>query len=268
MTNGILQILKWKEKRNVHVCSSIHTAEFVNTGRNDRITGQAIQKPESITDYNNYMGAVDRCDIPCLEKKEGCRWEKSCVDPCFRLCHTYKDFKTAHVIRKPSGEIGRDIIYDRGQDGGLVDDIIQESDEKKKCIKIKVSKKDERGSTSSSQRNIQDESGDRDDNGDEGHPDPGHEDFELREGQCPYCITRPCVATANMTAPWVGNGQPPSNANPQIRKGIYRRFWEMYKQYNLYGWLLPQYLDKKKRLGGGEWVVMQQREIMLIRKRT
>ncbi|CAG2205331.1 unnamed protein product [Mytilus edulis] len=235
MTNGILQILKWKEKRNVHVCSSIHTAEFVNTGRNDRITGQAIQKPESITDYNNYMGAVDRCDIPCLEKKEGCRWEKSCVDPCFRLCHTYKDFKTAHVIRKPS---------------------------EKKCIKIKVSKKDER-STSSSQRNIQDESGDRDDNG---HPDPGHEDFELREGQCPYCITRPCVATANMTAPWVGNGQPPSNANPQIRKGIYRRFWKCIN--NIYGWLLPQYLDKKKRLGGGEWVVMQQREIMLIRKRT
>ncbi|CAC5417909.1 unnamed protein product [Mytilus coruscus] len=31
-----------------------------------------------------------------------------------------------------SGEIGRDIIYDRGQDGGLEDDILQESDESDK----------------------------------------------------------------------------------------------------------------------------------------
>ncbi|CAG2187088.1 unnamed protein product [Mytilus edulis] len=140
-------------------------------------------------------------------------------------------------------EIGRDIIYDRGQDGGLVDDIIQESDEKKKCIKIKVSIKDERESTSSSQRNIQDEIGDRDDNGDQ---DPGYEDFKLREGQCPYCFTCPCVAAANITAPWIGKGQPPSNANPQIRKGIYRRIWKCIN--NMYGWLLPQYLDKRKDL--------------------
>ncbi|VDI37465.1 Hypothetical predicted protein [Mytilus galloprovincialis] len=130
----------------------------------------------------------------------------------------------------------------------------------KKCIKRKRSKKDEKGSTSSSQRNIQDESGDRDDNGDNGDPDPGHEDIALREGQCPYCFITPCVATSNITAPWVGNGQPPSNANPQIRKGIYRRFWKCIN--NMYGWLLPQYLDKKKRVGGGEWVVMHQREIM------
>ena len=111
----------------------------------------------------------------------------------------------------------------------------------KKFLKRKRSKKDERGSTSSSQRHIQDGSGDRDDNGD---PDPGHEDMELRKGQCPYCFISACVATSNITAPWVGNGQPPSNANAQIRKGIYRRFWKCIN--NMYGWLLPQYLDKKK----------------------
>ncbi|CAG2189525.1 CHD4 [Mytilus edulis] len=80
MTNGILQILKWKDKQDVHVCSSIHTAEFVNTGRNDRVTGQAIQKPEAIMDYNKYMGAVDRCDqmitYPAFKRRTLKWWKK------------------------------------------------------------------------------------------------------------------------------------------------------------------------------------------------
>ena len=62
MTNGILQILKWKDKRDVHMCTSIHNAEFRNMEKNDRNTGQPIQKPVAILDYNKYMGAVDRCD--------------------------------------------------------------------------------------------------------------------------------------------------------------------------------------------------------------
>ena len=30
MTNGTLQLLKWKDKRDVHMCTTVHTAEFID----------------------------------------------------------------------------------------------------------------------------------------------------------------------------------------------------------------------------------------------
>jgi hypothetical protein len=44
--------------RDVDICTSIHNAEFGNTRKNDRNTGQAIQKPVAILDYDKYMGAM------------------------------------------------------------------------------------------------------------------------------------------------------------------------------------------------------------------
>jgi hypothetical protein len=80
MTNGILQILKWKNKRDVDICTSIHNAEFGNTRKNDRNTGQAIQKPVAILDYDKYMGAVDRCDqmisYPAFKQRTLKWWKK------------------------------------------------------------------------------------------------------------------------------------------------------------------------------------------------
>nr|XP_022314098.1 uncharacterized protein LOC111118777 [Crassostrea virginica] len=62
MTNGTLQLLKWKDKRDVHMFTTVHTAEFIDVqGRVDRTTGQAIQPPHCIVDYDKYIGAVDRC---------------------------------------------------------------------------------------------------------------------------------------------------------------------------------------------------------------
>ena len=62
MTNGTLQLLKWEDKRDVHMCTTVHTAEFIDVqGRVDRTTGQAIQRPRCIVDYDKYIGAVDRC---------------------------------------------------------------------------------------------------------------------------------------------------------------------------------------------------------------
>ncbi|XP_033731218.1 piggyBac transposable element-derived protein 4-like, partial [Pecten maximus] len=63
VNNGTLQVLKWKDKRNVLMCSPIHDARFVNIpGKVDRNTGAPIKKPNCILDYNKMMGAVDRCD--------------------------------------------------------------------------------------------------------------------------------------------------------------------------------------------------------------
>lgn len=61
-------------------CTSIHNAEFGNTRKNDRNTGQAIQKPVAILDYDKYMGAVDRCDqmisYPTFKRRTLKWWKK------------------------------------------------------------------------------------------------------------------------------------------------------------------------------------------------
>lgn len=82
MTNGTLQLLKWKDKRDVHMCTTVHTAEFIDVpGRVDRTTGQAIQRPRCIVDYDKYMGAVDRCDqmisYPAFKRRTLKWWKKS-----------------------------------------------------------------------------------------------------------------------------------------------------------------------------------------------
>lgn len=81
MTNGTLQLLKWKDKRDVHMCTTVHTAEFIDVpGRVDRTTGQAIQRPRCIVDYDKYMGAVDRCDqmisYPAFKRRTLKWWKK------------------------------------------------------------------------------------------------------------------------------------------------------------------------------------------------
>ena len=63
MTNGTLQVLKWKDKRDVHMCTTIHDASFVDVPRRvDRRTGEQFYRPACIVDYVKYMGAVDRCN--------------------------------------------------------------------------------------------------------------------------------------------------------------------------------------------------------------
>jgi len=81
MSNGILQLLKWKDKRDVHMCTSIHNADFLDVpGRVDHNTGEAIRRPSCIIDYDKYMGAVDRCDqmitYPAFKRRTLKWWKK------------------------------------------------------------------------------------------------------------------------------------------------------------------------------------------------
>ena len=62
MNNGELQIIKWHDNRDVNMISSIHSTSMAQTGKNDRQTGEAIQKPLAVIDYNKNMGGVDRSD--------------------------------------------------------------------------------------------------------------------------------------------------------------------------------------------------------------
>ena len=81
MTNGTLQVLKWKDKRDVHMCTTIHDASFVDVPRRvDRRTGEQIQRPACIVDDDKYMGAVDRCDqmiaYPAFKRRTLKWWKK------------------------------------------------------------------------------------------------------------------------------------------------------------------------------------------------
>ena len=75
MTNGILQILKWKDKRDVHMCTTIHDASFRDVaGRVDRRSRGQIRRPACIVECDEYMSKI--CDAGL------------CVNPCFELYHT------------------------------------------------------------------------------------------------------------------------------------------------------------------------------------
>ena len=50
------------DKKDVYVIYTFHTAAMEGTGRNDRVTGEAVVKPKVINDYNKLMGGVDRSD--------------------------------------------------------------------------------------------------------------------------------------------------------------------------------------------------------------
>lgn len=60
---NILLALKWRDKRDVHMLSTIHTSDMIQTDKIDRTTNKPISKPLCIKDYNKNMGLVDRSDM-------------------------------------------------------------------------------------------------------------------------------------------------------------------------------------------------------------
>ena len=59
--DGPLLCLKWWEKKDVLMLSTIHEAIFVETGKVDRV-GNKIEKPEAVYYYCSRMGGVDLSD--------------------------------------------------------------------------------------------------------------------------------------------------------------------------------------------------------------
>lgn len=57
-----MMCLKWKDKHDIYVLTTVHSCAMVNTGRKDRKTGADIQKPAAVLEYNKYTGGVDQND--------------------------------------------------------------------------------------------------------------------------------------------------------------------------------------------------------------
>ena len=60
-----MRIIQWHDKRVVSVLSTIHGDKTVEVERRSRraVWGrEVVEKPETVTEYNKYMGGVDRGD--------------------------------------------------------------------------------------------------------------------------------------------------------------------------------------------------------------
>jgi len=57
---GKVMIMKWQDKRDICLLSTVHNTEKATTNKTDK-DGNVISKPKVI-DYNKTMGGVDRLD--------------------------------------------------------------------------------------------------------------------------------------------------------------------------------------------------------------
>ncbi|XP_014614648.1 PREDICTED: piggyBac transposable element-derived protein 4-like [Polistes canadensis] len=51
--------IKWKDKKDVVMLTTMHDLSFVEAGKQNRYTGQKTLNPTAVVDYNQYMGGVD-----------------------------------------------------------------------------------------------------------------------------------------------------------------------------------------------------------------
>jgi hypothetical protein len=68
-----MMALRWMDRRDVCMLSTIHTGKMINSGKTDRQTNEPKKKPDCVMAYNSNMGAVDRSDmmlssIECVRK--------------------------------------------------------------------------------------------------------------------------------------------------------------------------------------------------------
>ncbi|XP_066602390.1 piggyBac transposable element-derived protein 4-like [Prorops nasuta] len=60
--NDVWLILKWLDRKEVYMITTVHKFGFSSTVKKDRKTGENIIKPTCILEYNQNMGAVDNID--------------------------------------------------------------------------------------------------------------------------------------------------------------------------------------------------------------
>lgn len=71
--SGSLLAVKWNDRRPVHLLSTIHRGDILNTGKIHHHTKKPIKKPDVVVDYIQNMRSVDKADsqlsgIECLRK--------------------------------------------------------------------------------------------------------------------------------------------------------------------------------------------------------
>jgi hypothetical protein len=76
---GPLLALKWCDKRDVHMLTTLHDDLMTQTSKINHKTGEPVIKPQCVLDYNKSMGIVDKADmmitsLSCMRKS--LKWYK------------------------------------------------------------------------------------------------------------------------------------------------------------------------------------------------
>lgn len=74
-----MMVIKWHDKRDIHMLTTVHKNEIKDTGKINFTTGESIVKPSCIVDYNLKMGAVDKADMIIsfsLTARKSIKWYK------------------------------------------------------------------------------------------------------------------------------------------------------------------------------------------------
>ncbi|XP_069174934.1 piggyBac transposable element-derived protein 4-like [Procambarus clarkii] len=77
--SGAMLSVRWKDRREVNMLTTIHPGTMVVSGKVNRTTKQIIYKPDCVMDYNINMRLVDKCDmmvgaVECVRKTV--KWTK------------------------------------------------------------------------------------------------------------------------------------------------------------------------------------------------
>jgi hypothetical protein len=119
--------LKWQDRREVIMLSTLHKPRMVQTKKSDWKTQQVIKKPECVVDYNQNMGAVDKTymQISFVESvRKTVKWYKKLFFHLMDLSilNAYILFKLKHSKTIPFGDFRiqliREIIERYGQPKG------------------------------------------------------------------------------------------------------------------------------------------------------
>nr|XP_031830867.1 piggyBac transposable element-derived protein 4-like [Nomia melanderi]XP_031830868.1 piggyBac transposable element-derived protein 4-like [Nomia melanderi]XP_031830869.1 piggyBac transposable element-derived protein 4-like [Nomia melanderi] len=100
----LIQLWKTDKKKDIRMISTIHNSDVINTGIINRKTGQHIQKPKCIIDYDQHMKGVDRADryiacYPIFRKTR--KWTKKVALYLFN-CGLFNAFKVYRNINRNS----------------------------------------------------------------------------------------------------------------------------------------------------------------------
>lgn len=111
-SDNILSV-RWKDKREVNLLTTIHDGTMVNSGKVSHKTNAPLYKPDCVLDYNINMRLIDKSDMmigtaECVRKT--CRWTKKVffhlVDMSMLNCFNMYLVRTG---RKPTF---RDFVFD------------------------------------------------------------------------------------------------------------------------------------------------------------
>ena len=102
--NGPQMVIKFHDRRQVTLCSTIHKGCMVDTGKKTRDTQEPILKPDVVLDYNKHMGNVDRSDqlVQYLAmRRRTLKWYKKVLFHMMDLCTVQAYIIYKMVTNKP-----------------------------------------------------------------------------------------------------------------------------------------------------------------------